>query len=152
MKFSGQKGDSNQPTAVDSSAPEGVEGLISYAIKVPNTIAGKRSDGYYGNQTGFTIEGWMDSESFIKNDDVDVIASANFEWNILKDLKLTGVAGYDYSASDYKRFRPTLVIDQYLTASPSDLRIRKARNTLLTLQAYLDYDWSVNSHLFHVLH
>ena len=151
VKFSGQKGDSNQPTAVDSSAPEGVEGLISYAIKVPNTIAGKRSDGYYGNQTGFTIEGWMDSESFIKNDDVDVIASANFEWNILKDLKLTGVAGYDYSASDYKRFRPTLVIDQYLTASPSDLRIRKARNTLLTLQAYLDYDWSVNSHLFHVL-
>ena len=57
VKFSGQKGDSNQPTAVDSSAPEGVEGLISYAIKVPNTIAGKRSDGYYGNQTGFTIEG-----------------------------------------------------------------------------------------------
>ena len=83
MKFYGQKGDSNQPTAVDSSAPEGVEGLISYAIKVPNTIAGKRSDGYYGNQTGFTIEGWMDSESFIKNDDVDVSARDVYKRQIL---------------------------------------------------------------------
>lgn len=151
VKFSGQKGDRNQPTAVDSNPPEGVEGLISYAIKVPNTIAGKRSDGYYGNQTGFTIEGWMDSESFIKNNDVDVIASANFEWNILKDLKLTGVAGYDYTNSDYKKFRPTLVIDQYTTASPSDLRVRSTQNSLLTLQAYLNYDLTIKENLFHFL-
>lgn len=151
VKFSGQKGDRNQPTAVDSNPPEGVEGIISYAIKVPNTIAGKRSDGYYGNQTGFTIEGWMDSESFIKDKDVDVIASANFEWNILKDLKLTGVAGYDYTNSDYKKFRPTLVIDPYTTASPSELKVRNTRNSLLTLQAYLNYDLALKNHLFHLL-
>ena len=65
-------------------------GLFDYSLKIPNTVAGKRSDGYYGNQTGFTVEGWMDSESFIKYSDVNAVASANFEWNILKDLKLTG--------------------------------------------------------------
>ena len=151
VKFSGQKGDRNQPTAVDSNPHEGVEGLIDYSIKVPNTVAGKKSDGYYGHQTGFAIEGWMDSESFIKNNDVEAITNANFEWNILKDLKLTGVAGYNFSSLDYKRFRPTLVVDQSFTASPSDLLVKNTRRSLLTLQAYLDYDWSVNSHLFHVL-
>ena len=80
----------------------------------------------------------MDSESFIKYSDVNAVASANFEWNILKDLKLTGIAGYDYTSNDFKKFRPTLVIDQYNTASPSDLRVRNTRNSLLTLQAYLN--------------
>ncbi|WP_270633708.1 TonB-dependent receptor [Parabacteroides goldsteinii] len=151
VKFAGQRGDRHEPTAVDSAPSDGVEGLIDYSLKIPNTVAGKRSDGYYGNQTGFTVEGWMDSESFIKYSDVNAVASANFEWNILKDLKLTGIAGYDYTSNDFKKFRPTLVIDQYNTASPSDLRVRNTRNSLLTLQAYLNYDLLLKDHLFHFL-
>lgn len=150
-KFSGQKGDSNQPTAVDTSAPDGVDGLVDYSIKIPNTIPGKKSDGYYGQQTGFTIEGWMDSNSFIKNNDIDALANVSLEWNILKDLKLTGVAGYNYTSADYKMFRPTLVVDESYTASPSDLRVRNNKSSLLTLQAYLDYDLAINSHLVHFL-
>ncbi|WP_455622037.1 SusC/RagA family TonB-linked outer membrane protein [Parabacteroides sp.] len=151
VKFLGKKEDKNQPTAVNSNPAEGLEGLIDYSMKVPNTIPGKKSDGYYGNQTGFTIEGWMDSESFIKDNSVNSVINANVEWNILKDLKLTGMVGYDYLSSDNKKFRPTLVIDQYTKAAPSDLRVRNTRNSLLTLQSYLNYDLNIKKHNFHFL-
>ncbi|MDR2969794.1 MAG: TonB-dependent receptor [Tannerellaceae bacterium] len=150
-RFSGQKGNHSQPTAIDPNPVEGIEGIVEYSIKVPNTIAGRKSNGYYGQQTGFTIEGWMDSESFIKNNDVDALANTSFEWNILKDLKLTGVAGYNFTSGDRKKFRPTLVIDESYTASPSVLQVRNTRSSLFTIQTYLDYDLAINSHQFHFL-
>lgn len=151
VKFSGLHGKRNEPTAVDASPAEGVEGLINYSIKIPNTYAGKRSDGYYGNQTGYTIEGWMDSESFIKNTNIEATASTNIEWNILKNLKLTGIGGYTYESLDYKKFLPTLIVDQYITVSPSNLTVINTHSNLFTLQAYLDYDLNINSHLLHIL-
>ncbi|MEI6276828.1 MAG: TonB-dependent receptor [Prolixibacteraceae bacterium] len=151
VKMSGQNGVSNEPTAVDKNPSVGVNGLLDYALKIPNTYAGKMSNGYYGNQTGFTIEGWMDSESFISNNNTDAIASVSLDWNITKSLKLTGISGYSFGSSTYKMFRPVLVVDQYITAGPSDLTEMKTNNGLLTNQAYLNYDFSVKNNSFHFL-
>ncbi len=151
VKLSGQKGLSNEPTAVDKNPSVGVEGLLDYAIKIPNTYAGKMSNGYYGNQTGFTIEGWMDSESFISNDNQDAIASVSLDWNIFKSLKITGRSGYNYYTNKYKMFRPLLVVDQFITQGPSELTERNTTNSLLTLQAYINYDFSISLHTFHFL-
>lgn len=150
-KVTGQNGIANEPTALGSGAPEGAEGLVDYSIKIPNFYAGKRSDGYYGNQTGFTIEGWLDSESFIKNTYSTFIGTASLEWNILKNLKLTGLGGYEFAANEYKKFRSTMVIDPYITAGPSDLNAKKTNTSLITLQAYLNYDLTVNNHTLNVL-
>ena len=129
----------------------GVDGLLSYAIKIPNTYAGKRSDGYYGNQAGFTVEGWMDSESFISNDDLGAMANVSLDWNIIKALKLTGLAGYNYYVNRYKLFRPVLVVDENFTEGPSKLTERITLSKLLTMQLYANYDYSINSHNFHIL-
>ena len=151
LKLNGKKSKSNEPTAVDANPAEGIEGLVNYAIKIPNTIPGKMSNGYYGNQTGYTIEGWMDSESFISNDNLSALFSASVDWNITKALKLTGLAGYDYSINKYKKFLPVLEVDETITAEPSELTVKNTTNSLLTLQAYLNYDWFVNKHTFHFL-
>jgi TonB-dependent starch-binding outer membrane protein SusC len=151
VKFSGQNGNSNEPTAVDKNPALGVEGLLNYAIKIPNTYAGKMSNGYYGNQTGFTIEGWMDSQSFISNKNLDATTSASLDWNITKSLKLTGLAGYNFGSYRYKFFRPVLVVDQFITQGPSELTIRNTTNALLTAQAFLNYDLSIKDNSFHVL-
>lgn len=151
VKLSGQSGKSNEPTAVDKNPALGVEGLLDYAIKIPNTYAGKMSNGYYGNQTGFTVEGWMDSESFISNDVMDAVASIGLDWNITKSLKLSGIAGYNYGSGRYKFFRPVLVVDQFITQGPSELTDRKSVNALLTAQAFLNYDLSFQESTFHFL-
>ena len=148
---SGRSATDGEPTAVDKNPSLGVEGLIDYSIKVPNTIAGKMSNGYYGNQTGFTIEGWMDSESYISNDNKDIYANVTLDWNITKRLKLTGRTGYDYNLNKYEMFRPVLVVDQFITQGPSELRVRNATNALLTNQAFLNYDLPLENHAFHVL-
>jgi len=146
VKLSGLKSKNNEPTAVDKNPSQGLEGLINYSIKIPSTYAGKMSNGYYGNQTGFTIEGWMDSESFISSTDLGAVANLTLDWEIIKSLTLTGKAGYDYSTDDYKFFRPVLVVDQFITQAPSDLTVRNSNNSLLTLQSYLNYNLAINQH------
>jgi hypothetical protein len=149
VKFQGRSGLTSEPTTI--RGPQGVDGLLDYALKIPNTIAGKKSDGYYGQQTGFTIEGWMDSEAFIKNSSNRALASAGFDWNLLESLKLTGLAGYNYDNTKYKRYWPTLVIDQNYTEAPSELTESRTENTLLTLQAFLNYDKTFGAHELHFL-
>jgi TonB-linked SusC/RagA family outer membrane protein len=151
VKMSGQNGISNEPTAVDKNPALGVSGLLDYAIKIPNAYAGKMSNGYYGNQTGFTIEGWMDSQSFRSNNNLDAISSISLDWNITKSLKLTGITGYNFGSYTYKMFRPVLVVDQFITQGPSELTEMKTNNSLLTSQAYLNYDLAIKDNTFHVL-
>lgn len=151
VKLSGQKGKSNEPTAVDKNPTLGVEGLVDYSIKVPNVYAGKMSNGYYGNQTGFTVEGWMDSESFRSNNSLNGIASIGLDWNITKNLMLTGKSGYEYSTNLYKLFRPLLIVDQFITQGPAELTENSSNNSLLTLQAYLNYDLVLKLHSIHFM-
>ena len=151
VKFSGKYGKQYEPTAVDKNPAIGIAGILDYAAKIPNVYAGKMSNGYYGNQTGFTIEGWMDSNSFISNNDLNGVASATLDWNIIKNLKLTGKAGYDFATADNKMWRPVLIIDQFITRSPSDLTQRNTENGLLTLQAFANYDLTISSHSLHLL-
>ncbi|GHT43269.1 SusC/RagA family TonB-linked outer membrane protein [Bacteroidia bacterium] len=144
IKFSGRTGQTAEPNP-------GASSLFDYGLKIPHTIAGKKSDGYYGQQTGYSIEGWMDSESFIKNSSNRAIASAGFDWEIIKSLKFSGLAGYDYSNVNSKTFWPVIVMDQSYTQSPSSLRQNKSESSLLTLQALLNYDKTIHAHEVHLL-
>ncbi len=151
VKLSGVTGKDTEPTAVDKNPALGVEGLINYSIKIPNTIPGQMSDGYYGNQVGFTIEGWMDSESYRSNNHTNAIANVNLDYDILKSLKLTGRFGYDYNINERELFRPLFVVDPYITQGPAELRIRNSTSSLTTLQAFINYDLELNEHAFHFL-
>lgn len=149
--LSGRSSQDGEPTAVDKNPGPGVEGLLNYAIKIPNTIPGRMSTGYYGNQTGFTVEGWMDSESYIKNDNLDLYSNVSLDWDIAKGLKLTGRGGYEFGLTQYEMFRPVFVVDQFITQAPSELRARSTTNSLTTLQAFVNYDLPLGKHNIHLL-
>jgi TonB-linked SusC/RagA family outer membrane protein len=93
----------------------------------------------------------MDSESYRENKHNNAVASINLDWDILKNLTLTGRLGYDYTNTIFEQFRPLLVVDQYITQGPADLRVRNSTNTLLTLQSFLNYDLTLSDHHFHLL-
>ena len=48
-------------------------------------------------------------------------------------------------------FRPTLVVDQFFTAGPSDLTKENTMSGLLTAQSFLNYDLNVGKHSIHAL-
>lgn len=151
LSLAGRLANQNEPTAVDKNPALGDEGLIDYAIKIPNTIAGKMSNGYYGNQTGFTVEGWMDSESFLSNDYKDILTNASLDWDIAKSLKLTARQGYEYNMVTYELYRPLFVVDQFITQGPSELRERNTQSHLSTQQVLLNYDLPLEGNHFHFL-
>ncbi|MEQ9221764.1 MAG: TonB-dependent receptor [Cyclobacteriaceae bacterium] len=136
----------NEPTAVSTNPGTGVEGIVAYSIKIPNTIPGRLSNGYYGNQVGFTTEGWMDSESYVSNDYKDIYSNISLDWDITESLKFTLKNGYEFNFVNYELYRPLLVIDQFLTQGPSELTNRNSLSSLSTQQAFLTYDLSAGVH------
>lgn len=149
--LSGRSAKDGEPTAVSRNPALGVGGLLNYAIKIPNRIPGKMSNGYYGHDTGFSIDGWMDSESFISNENKDFYANVSVDWDITPSLKITGRSGLDYNINKYQIFRPVLVLDQFFTEGPSDLRVRNSTNSLSTNQIFINYDLNFADHSFHFL-
>ncbi|HTF20764.1 MAG TPA: SusC/RagA family TonB-linked outer membrane protein, partial [Chryseolinea sp.] len=149
--LSARSAEDGEPTAVDRNPALGVKGLIDYSIKIPNGIPGKMSNGYYGNQTGFTVEGWMDSESYINTRNTDLYGNVSLDYNITKSLKITGKTGYDFNLRKYEIFRPLLVVDQFITQGPSELRQRNLTNGLFTNQIFVNYDLPIGSHDLHML-
>lgn len=152
MQVSGISLTDNEPTSAGSQVDgRSVEGLIDYSIKIPNTIPGKLADGTYGNFTGFTTEGWMDSHSFDKNVNQNFIGNGSLDWNITKSLKVSGVVGYNFSLNSEDIYRALLVVDKNFTAGPANLTSAKTTNSLLTLQALVNYDLSFHDHNIHFL-
>lgn len=147
----GRIADDNEPTSVSSNAGVGVEGIVAYSIKIPNTIPGRLSNGYYGNQVGFTTEGWMDSESYVSNDYKDVYTNLSLDWDITESLKFTLKNGYEFNFVNYELFRPQLVVDEFLTEGPAELTNRNTLSSLSTQQAFLTYDFVSGIHGLTVL-
>lgn len=152
VQVSGISLTANEPTSAGTQGDgRRVEGLISYAIKIPNTVPGRLPDGTYGNFTGFTTEGWMDSHSFEKNTNQNFIGNTSLDWNITKSLKVSGVAGYNFSLNSEDIYRALLVVDRSFTAGPANLTSIKTTSSLLTLQALVNYDLSLADHNIHFL-
>lgn len=147
----GRIAEDNEPTSVSTNAGIGVEGMVAYSIKIPNTIPGRLPNGYYGNQVGFTIEGWMDSESYVANDFKDIYSNISLDWDITESLKFTVKNGYEFNFVNYELYRPLLVVDQFLTEGPSELTNRNSLSSLSTQQAFLTYDLSSGIHGLNIL-
>lgn len=142
----GRIAEDNEPTAVSTNPGTGVEGMVGYSIKIPNTIPGRLSNGYYGNQVGFTTEGWLDSESYVSNDYKDVYTNLSLDWDITESLKFTVKNGYEFNFVNYELYRPLLVIDEFLTEGPAELTNRNSLSSLSTQQAFLTYDLKSGIH------
>lgn len=146
LVLSANRSHEGEPVSPGSQSQDGATNLIDYALKIPTTIAGKRSDGTYGSLTGFTIEGWLASNSFRKIKDTRLRGSIDLKYNLTESLSIQGLAGYTYNTRDNLTYKGTLQVDQTLFQGPAQLRNNLAETGLLTLQMFTNYQLNLSEH------
>ncbi len=145
---SANRSNEGEPVSPGSQAIDSATDLIDYALKIPTTIGGKRADGSYGSLTGFTIEGWMDSNSFRKIKNTRMRGSVDLKYNLTDNLSIQGLAGYTYDTRNNLIYKGTLRVDPVIFQGPAQLRNNISETSLLTLQLYTNYKLSLGSHQF----
>lgn len=143
------KGYSRNKNEPRSTGDEGA--MIGYAVREPNTYAGKKSDGTYGYQDDFAPEAWMDSKSFGNNKSKNFLGGVELSWELIKGLTLSGKAGYNYSNFTNQWYQSTFVFNATKTYGPNKLEITSGDNSLVTLQSLLQYTKTIEKHDFSVL-
>lgn len=129
-----------------------IDGIIGYAVREAPTYAGKRSDGTYGYQDDYCPEGWLDSESFVKNYATNISASAQLKWTTpIKGLSFTGKAGTNYYTSNNKTFKASVQFDENKKIGPNSLNISDANNLYTDVEALANYDRTWGDHTLGVL-
>lgn len=129
-----------------------IDGIIGYAVRETPVIAGKKSDGTYGYQDDYCPEGWLDSESFVKNYSTNISASAQLKWTTpIKGLSLTGKAGANYYTSYNKTFKSTAQFDENKSIGPNSLSMNSANNLYTDVEALANYDLKIADHSLSLL-
>src|SRR5690625_2121821 len=146
LNIGGRSSNKSEPATPGGQSQNSAEGLLQYSLKIPTRIAGLKSNGMYGHSSGFTIPGWMDSNSFRSIDDTRFRGSLGLDYKITEKLTFNGVAGYTYNTSDNILYQGTLVVDENTYQGPAELSNTVGQNALLTLQAYGNYVNSIRDH------
>lgn len=126
---------------------------ISQVIRVPSIYANKLTNGDYG--LGVVAKGtpvsYMDNESFFKDKKTDLLLNMRLDWDIIKDLKLSVIAGYTQLNGNSQRFLANQRLNATVTLGPGSLNQNNTLNTYKTLQQLAEYKKTFNNHEFGVL-
>lgn len=131
----------------------GMLGNISQVMRVPAIYANKLSNGDYG--LGVVGKGtpvsYSDNDSFFKDKQTDLLVNTRLDWDIIKDLKLSIIAGYTQLNDNSQRFLANQRLTSKLTLGPGSLNQGNAVNTYKTLQQLAEYKKVIGKHEFGVL-
>lgn len=121
---------------------------ISQVIRVPAIYVNKLSNGDYG--LGVVAKGtpvsYSDNESFYKDRKTDLLANVRLDWNVIKDLKLSAIAGYTQLNDNSQRFLANQRLNATVTLGPGNLTQLNGLNTYKTLQQLAEYKKSLGKH------
>jgi TonB-linked SusC/RagA family outer membrane protein len=148
VNMSGNTYKGNEPSA---AYDKGIPSITRGALRLSNNLPGPMDGGYWGNNETLHPEADLNSPSFLGNNSTYVAGNADLEWNIIKDLKISGKAGYTYNTGQEKWFRATYPVTPTYSVTPNNLTDSWSNNTLLTLQALADYSKSFGDHFIHLL-
>jgi TonB-dependent starch-binding outer membrane protein SusC len=148
VKISGFRSQSEEPVTYDLLP---VYEIINGALRLNNSIPGKRSDGSYGYLEQHSPEAFIDSKSFSNDLNNNLMGNVSLEWDIINSLKLTGKVNYSLNDAQEKQFSPEIEINPDLIRGPSRLNMRNSKNTDLTIESILNYDKRIDNHHFAAL-
>jgi TonB-linked SusC/RagA family outer membrane protein len=137
----------NQP--VSNSA--GIDGIIGFAVREPNTYAGRKSDGTYGHQDFYAPEAWLDAEGFDNFRAKNFYGNTALDWRPIKGLTLTGKAGYHYYTGTTVTYRPDINLDRTTYVGPNSLYNGTYDGQEVTLIGLATYEKSIQNHNFKLL-
>ncbi len=139
--------DQNQP----QSNASGIGGIIGYAVREPNTFAGRKSDGTYGRQDFYAPEAWLDSEGFNNFKAKNFYGNAVLSWDVAKGLNFSGTAGYHYYTSVNTTYIADINLDRNTYVGPNSLRKTHVDGQEVTLIALAKYNRSFGQHNINLL-
>ncbi len=130
---------------------QGIGTITRGALRMTNNRPGPTGDGYWGSNETIHPEADLNSPSFSDNKNTYVTGNAELVWNLLKDFKISGKIGYDYSIAKDKWFRATYPVTPTYTVTPNFLYDNWSNSSALTLQALIEYNKSLGNHYIHIL-
>lgn len=132
--------------------PQNIDGMIGYAVRQGPIYAGQKSDESFGYQDNYSPEAWLASESFVKNINRNISASAQLKWDTpVKGLSLIGKAGVNYWTKYDKAYRANTYFDDSKTVGPATLNVWTANNTYTTFEALATYEKQMKDHSLKLL-
>ncbi|TKG97431.1 SusC/RagA family TonB-linked outer membrane protein [Puteibacter caeruleilacunae] len=149
VSLAGDLAETNSPAQAGEKSD--MDAVITGAVRLPVTYAGRKSDGTYGWLTSAYPEAAMDSESFEKNKANHFLGNASLKWNIIGDLYLTGKVGYNANFKNNVLYNAAMKIDANRSVGPSMLTRNDSYNNELILEALLSYKKSFNDHKINAL-
>ncbi|WP_198314959.1 MULTISPECIES: TonB-dependent receptor [Chitinophaga] len=127
--------------------------IIGQSVRYPAIYADKLSNGYYGVgvvQKGTPVS-WLESESFYKERRMDLNANLRLDWQVISDLKLSLIGGYNQVNFNNKRFLATQRVNANILLGPNQLNQNNNTTYYKTVQALAEYNKHVGRHQVGVL-
>jgi TonB-linked SusC/RagA family outer membrane protein len=148
VKLTGVTDDSKEPSFGYGA---GVGGIVLGAMRNANSIPGPTPDGFWGRNETLHPEADLNSKSFLKNENYSFYSNAQLIWDITKDLKITGQAGYTLGNARSLYFAANYPITPSYAINVNSLTDSWSQGKSLTLRTLVDYDKKINDHAFHLL-
>lgn len=147
VNLSGNSANTDEPRQYDGE----MTSMIAFAVRQGPIFAGRKSDGTYGYQDNFSPEAWLASNSFVNRKNKYFLGGVELSWELIKGLRLSGKAGYNYTNYTNNSYAASFVFDPFKTVGPSNLSVGSGASSLLTLQSLLQYEKTVKRHKLNLL-
>ncbi|HOF56240.1 MAG TPA: TonB-dependent receptor [Prolixibacteraceae bacterium] len=132
--------------------PQSIDGIIGYAVRQGPIYAGHKSDGSFGYQDSYSPEAWLASESFVKNNVVNITGTVQFSWATpIKGLSVSGKTGITYNTNYNKAYRAKTYFDDSKTVGPATLSVVSGNNTYKAFEGLVKYEKQLASHSINIL-
>ena len=150
VNLSGNQRAGIQPGSGGGATGGGIASATRAALRLNNTIIGKRDDGYFGHLE--TVHyGNLWSPSFYESKGLAVVGASSLEWKVFKDFTLTGRLGYTQGNDEFQSFQAKWDVSPILSMSPSQLTQGWSKDNKLTAQALTNYNKSFGKHAINIL-
>ena len=139
-------------TADDEKGPAAATGdgttmrVVTRVARMPATIAGRTSEGYYGRVDKGSPWADIDATSFELNRNYYFLGNADLEYKIIEPLKIVARGGYVFDHTNYKLWQADEQIDATTYAGPAKLNVNWNNRRELTLEGLIKYDKSFDNH------
>jgi TonB-linked SusC/RagA family outer membrane protein len=144
-------------TADDEKGPAAATGdrttmrVVTRVARMPSSIAGRTSEGYYGRVDKGSPWADIDANSFELDRQYFFIANTDLEYQIIDPLKVIVRGGYVFDHTNYKKYAADEQIDATTYAGPAKLDVNWNTRREITLEGFLKYDQSFDEHNINAL-
>jgi TonB-linked SusC/RagA family outer membrane protein len=144
-------------TADDEKGPAAATGdrttmrVVTRIARMPASIAGRTSEGYYGRVDKGSPWADIDATSHEFDQNYFLITNTDLEYKIIDPLTIVARGGYVFDHTNYKKYAADEQIDATTYAGPAKLDERWNTRRELTLEALIKYNQSFGDHNINAL-